>query len=1360
MRSLGNSRALLVRHLAAGVFLLWLAATAASAQLLPLINYSPDDGLSHSQIWNIYQDSRGYMWIGTTEGLNRFDGVAFTSFGVREGLKNVTIRTVIEDASAGGLWIGTDNGLTFFDGRTFKHYGDTPGAPRGTIWGSTRDRFGRIWFGSQYSGAVVLDGDRFRSFVRKDGLAHEYVYSIFADSRGDLWFGHRGAGVTRCSPDVAKGLVNCRAFGVEDGLAHNDVHSITEDRDGNVYFATRGGGVSRWDGGRFRTFNTKDGLAQDDVYVVLATPQNELLVGTIISGVNVCGLPDFENCRLLTMESGLPDNALLAAFRDRDDVLWLGFQTGLTRFGNQSLVNYTTRTGLPHQTVYSVLADPDGSVWIGTLGGLLRMPPQPAMELPPKSEVWKSPPLPDVQVWALHRDRRGWLWVATLGGLCRFEGGRCVQTFTHEDGLVGDDLVNLGETSAGDLLVTSVEGVSILHFDAGSTKPSIRSVTKNEGLIGSTIYAVVEDLAGRIWLGADQGLSCIDGNKVTSFTTKDGLPIDEIFALHRDRDGAVWIGTNGAGLVRFVPPRRGDKLTPSFRTFARQYGVPDSIAAIERGPDGTMWLGSTAGVALFDPAKALKSSGDSTLVTVDRATGLVGNEVNALASDRKGGLWIGFAGGAARFDASTGFLPPPPPRVTIESLRTDEGLWRAPFTGVLGAKARSGGWLGRQPLSLSPKMNSIRVDYRGLSFRDKARLRYQVQLVGFDRGWSDETHETFKEYTNLDPGKYEFRVRAAVRGGSWGTPATLKLELRPALWQTKWFVAFAVLGFILLLTVGYQWRTYAINRRNRELEQAVEERTDDLRRYARALEEHSRALDRANVRIREADRVKSEFLANMSHELRTPLNSIIGFSDVLVPNLKDKIDSREYRFLSNIQTAGRYLLLLINNLLDLSKIEAGRAEVFPEKVRIADLVENTCAIVQGYAADRRIEIVASVPPDMDDPVTDIPKFKQILLNLLSNAVKFSKSEDVVRVNVRTIQAAHSAIAVDSFELSVIDQGPGIRREHRDMIFEEFRQVGGGSIHPGGTGLGLALVKRFVKLLGGSIDVESESGKGSTFRILLPMRVQISTEPGKGAASRDGTQPRIIVVGESAHDAGLLATSLENEGFAPVRARGDRDAVRVARDIGPSGVIVQLGTMPDEGWEILRTIAAERDLSDLALGMCVSVHGRPAYAIAADALLLDPADPRRVAEIVREVAPRTGESPTVLVIDNNATGRHTYEAAITASGFTPRIAETAADALDLAIANQPLAVVVNLMLPSFAGFESVRRLQRDRRTRHVPVIVISSASGGRAAARDASPQEEPSYDDLALTLHELLRRQSARAVRLAARSVELEHVASS
>src|SRR5512140_143789 len=539
MRPLGSPVGSVVLRFAAVLGLLLFTALPAMAQLLPVINYSPDDGLSHSQIWNVYQDSRGYIWVGTTEGLNRFDGVKFTTFGVREGLKNVTIRTVIEDASH-GLWIGTDNGLTYFDGHSFKYYGDNPSAPRGTIWGSTRDKFGRIWFGSQYSGAVVIDHGRFHSFTKKDGLAIDYAYSLFTASRGDPWFGHRGAGVTRCTPDAAKGLLNCRAFGVADGLAHEDVHSITEDKDGNIYIATRGGGVSRWDGKSLRTFNTKSGLAQDDVYVVLVTPQNELLVGTIISGMNLCSLPDLETCRLLTMDNGLPDNALLSAFRDRDNVLWLGFQSGLTRFGNQRLLNYTTRTGLPHQTVYSLLAEPDDSVWVGTLGGLVKLPSPTAPGLPGKFDVWKTPPLPGIQVWAMHRDRRGNLWVATQGGLCRFEGGQCAQTLTQNDGLVGNDLVSLAETAAGDLLVTSVEGISILHFEPGAERPSIRSVTKKDGLVGSTIYAVVEDDDRRIWLGADQGLSCIDGRKVTSYTAKDGLPVDEIFALHRDRHGAIW----------------------------------------------------------------------------------------------------------------------------------------------------------------------------------------------------------------------------------------------------------------------------------------------------------------------------------------------------------------------------------------------------------------------------------------------------------------------------------------------------------------------------------------------------------------------------------------------------------------------------------------------------------------------------------------------------------------------------------------------------------------------------------------------------------------------------------------------------
>ena len=1331
-----------------------ISASGASAQQLPAINYIADDGLSHSQVWSIFQDSRGYLWVGTSDGLNRFDAVSFSVFRTRDGLRNPTIRTTLEDHD-GTLWFGTDSGVSSFDGRRFASFSEAEGLGKGIVWASAKDRFGRLWFGTQYGGVSLLEKGRFRSFSTKEGLASEYVYSLLSDSKGNLWIGHRGGGVTRCVADRDAGLAGCRSFTKSDGLAHEEIRAIVESSDGAIWFGTRGGGISKWDGSRFTTFTTKNGIAENDIYALLVNVRGDLVIGTLNSGISICA-PDFSSCRTYSMANGLPDNAILAIYEGRDHALWVGFQSGLTRIASDRMASYAHGSGLPNKTVYAVEADDDGTIWIGTLGGLVRISKATAAGAAAKIDTWTDK-LPGKQVWDLHRDRRGRLWVATETGLCLFEAPRgCVDVIDKEDGLPSSELFTLGETRDGALLVTGSAGLSVMRYAGPGRKPELKNYTVKEGLAGSYAFAVAEDGEGRIWVGSDQGLTSIDRETVRRYTTEDGLPINEVHSILIEQSGTTWIGTNGGGLVRFTPPPRGSTARPRFTVFGPANGVPDAIAAIEPDREGRLWIGATDGIFLFDPAKA--GMAESIVLKVDKQAGLIANEVNAFATDPEGGLWIGTAGGATRYDPALAQDAPAPPQVTIESLRIPGQFWRAPFTQIVEGQ-KFAGWLGdAEVMRLPPRLTSLRIDFRGLSFRETSRLRYQVRLEGFDPDWSEPTAESFKEYTNLDPKKYRLAVRASTRPNAWGAPKTFDFEIAPAWWQTRGFLTGSVAGLALLLFGGYRARVYQINRRNRQLESAVDERTDDLRRYARALEEHSRALDRANARIREADRVKSEFLANMSHELRTPLNSIIGFSDVLLPALEPKVGQREFRFLSNIQTSGRYLLLLINNLLDLSKIEAGRAEVFPERINVSEFVESTCEIVQGYSRDRDIEVVARVPDELPEVMVDIPKFKQILLNLLSNAIKFSKSGDVVEVAVTTIPASQSLLRVDSFELAVTDQGPGIRDEDRELIFEEFRQVGGGAAHPGGTGLGLALVRRFVLLMGGRIDLKSTPGSGSTFRVTLPMEVRESTEQMRHLASRDGIQPRIVLVGLERALFAALPPSLENEGFAPVSAHDVDDAVRVAREVDPVAAILSAGVTPTEGWDKLGPMLSEYSLKDLTLGLCVVSGGRVMFAIGLDHVQTIPVTPDEVASaIVSFTGQGVAERGPVLIVDDDMMRDRAIERSISVHGLSARFAQSAAEAIDLAVAEEPSAVVVNLMMGGCCGLDAIRRLQHERRTRHTPVIALVAGEGMTSEQCDTlmkgvTVDEPASFAELALTMHELLRRRSARAVRLAAASL--------
>jgi len=1192
-----------------------LASLTATAQHLPVVSYGADEGAAHPQVWSIFQDSRGYVWVGTSEGLSRWDGVEFLTYSAADGLHDLTVRTIDEDED-GRLWLGTDDGVAVFDGRVFATHRGEDGPGEGTVWCSSRDPRGRLWYGTHHGGVAVWTGTEFRSFTTADGIASDYVYALLADRQGFLWLGHRGSGLTRCRVADPIDLVDCRTWTTADGLAYDEVRALVEDERGHIWIGTRGGGVSRWDGARLETFTREHGLAADDIYALLVHARDRLVVATVRHGLTICELPGLSDCRSYGMANGLADDAVQCLALDRDGALWVGFANGLSQLWTEDVEGYTPREGLPHSTVYGLEVDADGTVWAGTLDGVARIRRSPDGRAPAEVVGWDSEGvLPGYEIWELARDASGRLWVATERGLCLFEDGRCAMVLTDEHGLADRDLFTVYPARDGSLWIGTVAGASRLRFEAAGQLPVVTSLTVEDGLAGQFVSGFVEDESGFLWLATDQGVNRWDGERLTSYTVEHGLPVSEVLDIIVDGAGRLWLGSNGGGLVGVVTD--GDDVR--FVVHGEDRGVPEVVGAMLDAGGGALWLGTGDGALLYDPGAA-----DPRGVVLDRIdvdSGLVGSEVNALARGPDGALWIATSGGVTRIEARRERTPSRAPEVTLERARTVAGQeWRTAFGGPGDGRESQFAWLSEAPFELAHDFAALRFDFRALVFAPKV-VHFQVRLDGFDQDWSSPISATFKEYTNLDPGGYTFLVRGALRDSDWGEPASLRFEVIPAWWQTGWFRGGALVGLVALVVGGVRYRTRRIRRRALKLERAVAERTDDLRRYARAVEEHSRALDRANVQIRHADKVKSEFLANMSHELRTPLNSIIGFTDVLIKKLEERASDRELHFLRNVNRSGHYLLLLINNLLDLSKIEADRMTVHIEEVELGPLLEDTLRVVQGHAGDRSVAIEVEIGPEPARVEVDTAKLKQILINLLSNAVKFSASGGRVRAEVRAVDAKSSALNAASYEVTVTDSGPGIREEDRPRIFEAFGQAGGGSAHPGGTGLGLALVKRYVTVLGGQIDFESELGEGTTFRVLLPVRpsrvepissdVQTHVEPEESLS-----RPRILVVDRDRVRFAELAQALEDGGLLPVRAGDAEEVQRMVEALRPAAVVLLWGGFAPREWTTLAAFLADPDA--LPAVHAADMGGAGPVPLAGDACLLHPVEQEDLLAAVQRI----------------------------------------------------------------------------------------------------------------------------------------------
>ena len=497
------------------------------------------------------------------------------------------------------------------------------------------------------------------------------------------------------------------------------------------------------------------------------------------------------------------------------------------------------------------------------------------------------------------------------------------------------------------------------------------------------------------------------------------------------------------------------------------------------------------------------------------------------------------------------------------------------------------------------------------------------------------------------------------------------------------------------------------------LEQKVEERTRDLAEAMAQLEEKSRQLEVAS-------RHKSEFLANMSHELRTPLNAIIGFSEVLTEQIFGELNERQEEYLNDILTSGRHLLSLINDILDLSKVEAGRMELDLEEFSLREALENGLTMVKERAGRHGIQLVLELDPELDVIEADERKVKQVVFNLLSNAVKFTPEGGRIEVSARLAEAGRAVV------VAVRDSGIGIAPEDQERIFEEFRQAGQASVKAHeGTGLGLALTRKFVELHGGRIWVESEVGVGSTFSFTLPLRTGEAAEPPTdGRASEDdqsalvatngsAAEPTVLLVEDDQRAVELLTLYLRGAGYHVEVARDGEQGLELARQLRPDGITLDVRLPKLDGWEFLTRAKSDPTIADIPVVIVSMVDERgKGLALGAAEYLVKPVRRDELLSTLRRFTPRRNgspEPPTVLVIDDDPMAIDLVEAILQPRGYTVLAARGGEDGVAMAKRSRPTLIVLDLMMPEVDGFEVVERLRADPDTASIPIVILTSKS---------------------------------------------------
>jgi signal transduction histidine kinase/CheY-like chemotaxis protein len=462
------------------------------------------------------------------------------------------------------------------------------------------------------------------------------------------------------------------------------------------------------------------------------------------------------------------------------------------------------------------------------------------------------------------------------------------------------------------------------------------------------------------------------------------------------------------------------------------------------------------------------------------------------------------------------------------------------------------------------------------------------------------------------------------------------------------------------------------------------------------VEEKSRQLELASQH-------KSQFVASMSHELRTPLNAIIGLTEMMVTNAARFGTEKAQEPLKRVHRAGAHLLGLINQVLDLSKIEAGKLELSPETVTLAPLLEDVIGTARQLAEQNKNRLVLEAVENLGRLTVDAMRLRQILLNLLSNACKFTKQGEVA-LRVRRVVDGQNWI-----EMAVADTGIGMTPEQQAKLFEEFTQADSSTARRyGGTGLGLAITRKLARMMGGDVTVTSESGKGSVFTLRLPASAELPAKAASGAnGGRSARTDCVLVIDDDATARELISDHLKAEGFSVVTAAGGVEGLKLAKELRPTVITLDV-MMPDlDGWSVLTTLRQDPELAEIPVIMVTIVdEHRRGIALGAAGYLSKPIDRERLHQLISQF--RAPTPPTrVLLVEDDALQRERMLGWLTGPQWSVREATNGREALDRLRQSKPDVILLDLMMPEMDGFAVVAALQKEAAWRDVPVVVITA-----------------------------------------------------
>lgn len=1327
-----------------GLVLIGGSSHASTFRLFRHLNIQ--NGLPSSQAYSVVQDKKGLIWIGTENGLVRYDGNRAVIYQHQANDANSLVAnqvyTLLVDRS-GRLWIGTFGGLDRYDQdhQTFIHYLQTSTRNGGLISQSilalAENTDGRIWIGTFGDGLYLLNpATRQITAYHHDpnnnaSLSSDNIRALYVDSSGTLW-----VGTTNGLDRLRRGETAFTHFlhtHNPTSLSNNTVWSIARTSNGGLWVGTSYGLNYSTDDARhfkryFYTPNKPGFLPGNYVQHLYTDNHDHLWIGTIFGGLAFYDGNDYQIYKHDFSDIySLNSDAVWDVIVDSSGTLWVATDNGV---GYTSLKNVAIDFFPPskHKTSKSITSPPtyliaDKNLLILGVNNSIDVlntdnDTVTHLALEARTNIG-TVPIPLI-ITALTATNHDYIWVGTANGELlkvnlqgasqakrikyiakRFASGiqaifplddtslligtgdgslftfnTVTRQYTklpitnYDKPLNGRHISTLFIARYGLVLAGSFSGLYAYKLiSLGTGRLALQNVPLPSSLVGTAILSIHQENEGSYWIGTAQGLRhlCFAGYAVIlcKENTKTILPDQRIKGIEADNDNNLWISTDH-GLFRFNP------LTRSILHISTSQGLPfdsffDRMHA--KTPDGRLWFAGSEGLVGIRPRNIVP-------ITT-------------------------------------------PPKMRITGIKVLRNTRITPLTYDAGTS-----------LVLEPQDKTLTIDYTALDYADPPANIYKYRLLGFGTNWIDAGHNHEAIYTNLDPGHYRFEVSGTNNWGVWSRqPATLDIVVLPPWWRAWWaYTLYALLVTLSLAAFVYLQqrrvsRAQEINRQLREadaiksrfveeLQERVETATRELRETLEAVNVKNAELMVAQRRAAEGERLKSEFLANISHELRTPLAAVLGYLKLLSGT---RLSAEQEDYVRTLRQSSEALLAIINDTLDLARIESGKLLIDEVDFDLLDVIEGTIELLAPTAYQKRLELLRIVPAEVPLQLRGDPlRLRQILTNLVGNAIKFTESGSVcIRVRELHRDERHVTLAI-----AVTDTGIGIPENAIAGLFEAYSRHETRTRAPvEGTGLGLAICKRLLDLMDGKIEVFSTPGMGSTFEFSLPVKLQKSPAP---PAVLPGA-PLVVLLDDHPLSSQAWQASLARLGARVIHAREAAAAHRCEADVLVMALNIEKMTRDkSQALRVFSNPLPRLVLAPLVERSALEQVGREFHCRALSkaareitllaelrSLLQARPPPAEEMQAVRAARVRPAGGPLVLVADDNAINRKLLVTLLAHAGLRTAEAASGEELLKLAASETWNTALVDIHMPGMNGIEVLARLRALYGVNLPPVIAVSA-----------------------------------------------------